>query len=169
MQPLSIEDRRYLEAAEGWLGLGNWQEANAELGCITPRMREHPVVLCMRWNIHAAAKQWELAATVARKLSQLVPDLPLGWLELAHALHALKRTKEARDVLLPVVDRFPEQYFMRYKLACYACQLGKLDETRHWLEAALELADSTELARTALQDPELKPFWSQCSDWGGRQ
>jgi predicted Zn-dependent protease len=169
MEPLGLEDRRYLAAAEGWLGLGNWREAKAELGCISPPMREHPVVLCMRWNIHAAAKQWELAADVARKRSQLVPNLPLGWLELAHALHALKRTQEARGVLLPVVDRFPRQYFMRYKLACYACQLGKLDEARHWLEAALEMADSTELVRTALEDPELKPFWSQATGLKARQ
>jgi predicted Zn-dependent protease len=106
-----------LEAAEGWLGLGNWQEAKAELDCISPPMRERPVILCLRWNIHAAAKQWQLAADVARKLSQLVPELSLGWLKLAHALHALKRTKEARDILLPVVDRFPGQFYIRYKLA----------------------------------------------------
>src|SRR5690348_2341162 len=133
---LDIADRRCLEAAEGWLELGNWQEANAELGGITSQMREHPVVLCMRWNIYAAGKQWELAAAVARRLSQLVPGLPVGWIELAHALHALKRTQEARDVLLPVVNRFPGQYFMCYKLACYACQLGRLDEARQWLQAA---------------------------------
>jgi len=28
---LEVEDHRYLDAAEGWLGLGNWREANEEL------------------------------------------------------------------------------------------------------------------------------------------
>ncbi len=159
MESLSVTETRCLEAAEGWLGLGNWQEAKAELDGISPKIREHPAVLCMRWNIHAAAKQWELAAVVARKLSQLVPDLPFGWIQLAHSLHALDRTEEARNVLLPVVARFPRQSFMRYKLACYACHLGHFQEARQWLETALDLGDSKEVAKMALQDPELKPLW----------
>lgn len=163
MQSLNIVDRKCLEAAEGWLGLGSWNEAKAELDSIRPQMREHPAVLCMRWNIHAAAKQWELAAVVARKLSQLVPGLPYGWIQLAHSLHALNRTEEARNILLPVVDRFPKQSLMRYKLACYACQLGHLKEARHWLETALELGDSREVAEMALLDPELKPLWLKLS------
>ncbi len=160
MSALDLEDRRHLDAVEGWLGLGGWQEAKAELDCISPPMREHPTVLAMRWNIHAAAKQWEAAAEVARTLSRRVPYLPTGWLELAHALHALKRTQEARDTLLPMLKRFPGEYFIPYKLACYACQLGRLEEARHWLGEALQLAGG-DLVRTALNDPELKPFWLQ--------
>src|ERR1039458_8915528 len=61
MQNLELQDRRYLEAAEGWLGLGNFLEANEELECITPQMRAHPDVLCMRWNVYAQAKKWKMA------------------------------------------------------------------------------------------------------------
>ena len=57
MQNLELQDRRYLEAAEGWLGLGNFLEANEELECITPQMRAHPDVLCMRWSVYAQAKK----------------------------------------------------------------------------------------------------------------
>ena len=159
MQPLSEPDKKCLDAAEGWLGLGNWIEAKAELDNLRPQMREHPAVLCVRWNIYAAAKQWEAAAVVARKLSQLTPQLAFPWIQLAHSLHSLKRTEEARNTLLPVVDRFPRQPFIRYKLACYACQLGHLQEAQHWLQAALELGDSTEVVKMALQDPDLKPLW----------
>jgi hypothetical protein len=56
MQNLELQDRRYLEAAEGWLGLGNFLEANEELECITPQMRAHPDVLCMRWSVYAQEK-----------------------------------------------------------------------------------------------------------------
>lgn len=161
MKTLDAHDRRTLEAAEGWLGLGNWEEAKAELEAMSPQVREHPAVLCMRWNIHAAAKQWDMAAVVASRLAQVVPELPFGWIQLAHSLHCLNRTEEARNVLLPVLDRFPKQSFMRYKLACYACQLGRLNEARHWLETALQLADSTEIAKMALRDPELIPLWVQ--------
>ena len=161
MQSLSVGDRRYLEAAEGWLGLANWQEAKAELDSVSPQGREHPAVLCMRWNIHAAAKQWEAAEIVARKLSQLLPELPFAWIQLAHSLHALKRTEEARNVLLPVVDKFPGQSLMRYKLACYECKLGHMSQAQHWLQSALQGRDCGEVAQMALQDPELKPLWTE--------
>ena len=164
MQSLTETDKRCLEAVEGWLGLGNWVEAKAELDSIRPQIREHPTVLYMRWNVHAFAKQWEIAAVIARKLSQLAPELPFPWIQLAHSLHSLQRTEEARNTLLPVVDRFPGQSFMRYKLACYACQLGHLKEAEHWLQKALELGDSTEVVKMALQDPDLKPLWLKRSD-----
>ncbi len=159
MRVLSVSEQACVRAAEGWLELGNWQEARAELDNIQPQWREHPVVLCMRWNVHAAAGEWEQATVVARKLAQLVPQIPVGWIQLAHALHALNRTEEARNTLLPVVNRFPGEALMRYKLACYDCQLGRLQEAEQWLESALALDDSSEVAKIALQDPELKPLW----------
>lgn len=161
MQSLGIVERRCLAAAEGWLGLGNWQEAKAELDSISPQMREHPAVLYQRWHIHAAAGQWEEAALVARKLSQLLPELPFGWLQLAHSLHALRRTEEARNILLSMLVRFPTQPIVPYKLACYACHLGHLEEARHWLETALEFGNMTEVAKMASEDPELRPLWSK--------
>jgi len=42
-------------AAVGWLGPGNWQEANEELEKITPAMRSHPDVLEVWWQIYAKA------------------------------------------------------------------------------------------------------------------
>jgi len=36
MKDLPFPDNKHLEAAEGWLGLGNWLEANEELENITP-------------------------------------------------------------------------------------------------------------------------------------
>src|SRR3974390_1895234 len=112
MQSLTETDKKCLEAAEGWLGLGNWVEAKAELDSIRPQIREHPMVLCMRWNVAAFAKHWERAAVIARKLSQLAPELPVPWIQLAHSLHSLRRTEEARNTLLPVVNRFPGQSLM---------------------------------------------------------
>jgi len=39
---LGFSDQRQLDAAEGWLELGNWLEANEELERISPEMRGHP-------------------------------------------------------------------------------------------------------------------------------
>jgi len=51
----------------------------------------------------------------------MLPEVAFGHLHFAYALHELKRTKEASHVLLSVVDKFPEEYLMRYNLPCHAC------------------------------------------------
>jgi hypothetical protein len=63
-------DQRHLEAAQGWLGLGNHLEANEELEQITPEYRAHPAVLQIRWQIYAQAKKWEGALHIASALAQ---------------------------------------------------------------------------------------------------
>jgi hypothetical protein len=51
MDPLPWPAQNHLQAAEGWLELGNAQEANQELERITPSLRAHPAVLDLRWGI----------------------------------------------------------------------------------------------------------------------
>jgi predicted Zn-dependent protease len=164
MSKLSLSDSRHLNAAEGWLELGNWQEANEELERITPEMRAHPTVLRVRWGIYAEAEKWEMAAEVARGISVLLPGNSWGWLQWAYSLHVLKRTDEARSVLISVVDKFPDQDMMSYNLACYCCQLGRLKEAMHWIGKAIDLAGKKDIRLTALDDPDLEPLWSQISE-----
>ena len=66
----------------------------------------------VRYHLYEKGKQWEPAAETAQLLCQVLPETPFGWIHLAYALHELKRTREAYDVLIPVVDRFPEDYVM---------------------------------------------------------
>jgi hypothetical protein len=63
MKKLSPPDSHHLKAAEGWLGLGNYLEANDELENIGPQMRAHPDVLEIRWEIYAKEKSGEPAWT----------------------------------------------------------------------------------------------------------
>lgn len=65
--PLPDSDR--LRAAEGWLELGNWQEANAELEALEPLARAHPLTLALRVRIYTAAGRWESALTVGKSLN----------------------------------------------------------------------------------------------------
>jgi hypothetical protein len=65
----------------------------------------------------------------------------LGWVHRSYYLHELKNTEEARDNLLRVVDKFLEDPIMRYNLACYECQLGKLEPAKNWLQKACEVGD----------------------------
>ena len=161
IKPLELHDQRHLEAAQGWFELGNCIEATEELEQITPEMRGHPSVLEVRFHIYAAAKKWEYAAEIAKAISEFAPDKPFGFIHQAYSLHELKRTREAWNVLLPVVDKFPKEYIIRYNLACYACQLGNLKEARDWLKKASDLAGTNEVKLMALKDADLEPLWKE--------
>ena len=159
MAHLSIDDYRHLLAAEGWFELGNHIEADAELDFIAPRHRSNPSVLKLRWFIYAHAKQWAACCDVGSELCRLAPKDPFGWIHRAHALHELKRTEEAWEILCSVVDEFPADWRIRYDLACYACRLGLFDEAHGWLnEAFLTSGDPKRVKRMALDEPELRPL-----------
>jgi tetratricopeptide (TPR) repeat protein len=158
MNELSLSDIRHLEAARGWLGLKNWREASAEIANIPSALHVHPDVLQVRWAIHAAAKEWELAAQVAESFRQAKPGSPFGFVHLAYSLHEMKRTKEAQEVLLLVLDKFRDEFIIRYNLACYACQLGDSEGAWKWLEKSMALTDPSEVKQMALSDPDLEPL-----------
>ena len=164
MKDLEHHDQRHLEAAQGWFELGNCIEATKELDSIAPEMRGHPGVLQVRFQIYSAAREWEFAAEIAKAISEILPGSPFGFIHLAFALHELKRSQEAWNVLLPVVDKFPDEYIIRYNLACYACQLGNRQEAWDWLEKAIELAGKKKVRVMALEDPDLEPLWPKISE-----
>jgi predicted Zn-dependent protease len=159
LKALEPPDDFFLKSAEGWLELGDWLEANEELERITPAMRAHPNVLRMRWEIYAKAGKWEMAAEVGRGISVAWPDNPWGFIHYAFALHELKRTKEAWGVLIPIADKFPDEFRISYNLACYCCQLGELKDSMQWLEKAIELAGENDIRLMALEDDDLEPLW----------
>src|SRR4051812_29719013 len=99
MKELPWQDVHRLEAAEGWLGLGIWREANAEIEQIFPELQDHPTVLRVRLAICDAACHWDQAVVVATALTKATPEDPKVWLHRSFALHELKRTREARDSL----------------------------------------------------------------------
>jgi tetratricopeptide (TPR) repeat protein len=159
MKPFAWPDSHHLAAAQGWLELGNHLEAFEELECITPQLRAHPHVLKLRWEIYAKARHWFAAMNVAAALVRLLPDEVDGWIHRSFALHELKRTAEARDLLLPAVAKFPKEASIPYNLACYETQLGNSAQGKEWLEKAFALDATKELKLQFLSDPDLEPLW----------
>lgn len=157
-QKWPLDDKRHLEAAEGWLELGAHIEAEVELEHISPENRAHSAVLEVQWQVLAKAKKWEAALDIASAIIRLSPEDTFGWVHRSFSLHELKRTAEAKDKLLQVVDRFPDEAIMRYNLACYECQLGHLDQARNWLEKAFKLSDPKKMKLMALDDVDLVPL-----------
>ena len=115
-------------------------------------------MLEVRWAIYAAAKKWEAALDIAATFIQLAPGHPFGWLHRLFALHELNRTAEARDNLLRVVDTFSDNATMRYNLACYESQLGRMEEAKSWLVEAFKLGDKRRMKQMALTDSDLEPL-----------
>jgi predicted Zn-dependent protease len=156
---LPSADRHHLQAAEGWLELGDHQEAHKELEQITADSRAHPDVLELRWQIDARARQWAACVDTGRSLIQLAPERAASWIHYAFALHELKRTQEAWEALSSVAQKFPADPTIPYNLACYACQLGDLVGARDWLAQAFRLGNAKEIKSQAISDPDLAPLW----------
>ena len=161
MQPLEHPDLFHVNAAQGWLDLGNAAEATTELGHISSGLQNHPEVLEVAWQIAVKQTRWLDALTISEQLCALVPDNAFGWIHRSFCLHELKRTREAWDTLLPMAETFPREWLLRYNLACYACQLGRLEESKAWLGRAAELLDRDAINRLAAEDPDLKPLFQQ--------
>lgn len=158
MRLLDFPDRHRVLSAEGWLELGSSAEAAQELRLISRAAESHPDVLELRWRLYAAKGAWDVALDVARVVSQIDPARPSGWIHQSFSLHELKRTGEARDLLLPLANRFPKDSIIPFNLACYACHLGNLTEAREWLLRARKLLPKAEFKSMALADSDLAPL-----------
>lgn len=156
--PLNYADAHRLRAAQGWLELGDSKSAAEELQQIGAESQEHPLVLMLGWHVHAKAANWAACVETGRLLTRVVPGSPFGWVNLCNALYFVGRTQEAFDTLLPLLATFPTNELLPYNLACYACQLGRLEEARSYLEKAFALGDAQELRLKAQDDPDLKPL-----------
>lgn len=161
MRELDPPDSHHLNAATGWLELHNTTEAKAELVELSAENRRHPEVLELEWRVYAEEKDWPRAWDAARKLVEIDPDNPSGWIHQSYSLHEMKRTREAYDLLAPVVTKFPGLSTIPYNLACYTCQLGNHETARQWLARAIEIRSKEEIRKVALTDPDLKPMWEE--------
>jgi predicted Zn-dependent protease len=159
MKRIEPPDSHHFSAAQGWIELGCDGEAEQELAKIGPATRRHPQVLQLRWQLLAKAKHWEECLLIGRTMVQVEPDEPYGWINRANALFYLKRFQEAYDSLLPALDRFHQNAFMRYNLACYRCQQGNLEEALEWFKTALDMGERVQLIEMGLKDPDLEPLW----------
>jgi tetratricopeptide (TPR) repeat protein len=114
----------------------------------------------VEFALHSHRADWPAALTVARQLVALAPARASGWL---HQSYAVRRVPEgglraAWEALRPAADQFPKEPVIAYNLACYAAQLGQLDQAWDWLKRAAALADEGCIARMAKADDDLAPL-----------
>lgn len=160
MEKIEPPDNHYLSAAVGWLGLGNAQEARAELANVRQSRLRHPDVLEVRWAVYAHEKNWLEALSVAAELVQVAPERASGWLHRAYALRRVPNgtLQNAWDALLPAFEKFPEEPIIPFNLACYACQMGQLKTAQTWLKRSFRAGGKDHIKQMALADPDLEPL-----------
>jgi predicted Zn-dependent protease len=158
---LAPPDCHLVDAAMGWLELGNPAEALVELAQLSDRVRNDPLVLETKWQIFARTERWNESLPIAQTFCSVAPGVPQGWLHQAVSLYRLNRTQEAWELLLPMAEKFPKSWVIAYDLACYACQLAKVEDGRSWLRKAFRLHEPAEVKLLALADPDLKVLWPE--------
>jgi tetratricopeptide (TPR) repeat protein len=151
-------DHFHLQAAEGWLGLGNHLEASSELTKISPANQSDPAVLALRWHIWADQREWREAFEMAERLIAAAPDQVQPWIWLAYSARRMEGggIPEAKAKLLEAAKRFPEDALVRYNLGCYEAQLGNREEALRYLGEAFKLGDRKHLKAMAMADPDLE-------------
>ena len=158
MKPIRPPDLHHLNAALGWLELGDTESASEELICVSPELTLHPTVLDLQWQIHAARKGWKRASEIGQQLVDTSPEIESGWIHHSFALHELQRTTEAKALLEQALKKFPGNGLIRYNLACYACQLDDAKEAMFWLGEAMSIEGKKKILKMAQNDPDLAPL-----------
>lgn len=145
---------RHLEYARGYLELGLLTESEAELNAITAADHDTPDVLSLWLELHLAKKQWLPMLDIGRRLTELDPQQPPGWVLWAYALRELHQVETALAILLRGKALHGDKCaIIHYNLACYYCLLGDRPNARIALTTACRMDPS--FKATALDDPDL--------------
>jgi len=126
---LKHPDPMHLEAAAGWIQLGDYDSANDELEKIRAEWRAHPDVLELRWLIYSNDEQWDACLDITSAVVKMASDRVSGRVDKAYSLRRVSGggIEKAKLVLDEAVKLFPTEWAVQYNLACYCAQLGQLD------------------------------------------
>jgi tetratricopeptide (TPR) repeat protein len=155
---LEPPDQMHWRAATGFVELGMYLDATAELEKIDPFNRAAPKILALRMEIYRGLEKWELMQVVAQKLAEFQPDNVQWVTSLAYAARRANSIEAAKQILIKAEPKFPKEAIIKYNLACYFCQTRETETAKNYLKQAFKI-DSN--CRTmALDDPDLQPLWN---------
>jgi tetratricopeptide (TPR) repeat protein len=158
-EQLNHSDNMCLRAAEGWLELGDIVSAIKELNEISAQAQTHFAVLFIRYEIFAKAQEWDEAAELSARLTNLLPDEPAVWICFAYSTRRKRGggIAQAKQILLEAESKFSGEYQFPFKLACYCSQLNQLEEAENWLDKAMQL-NGKAVQKLVIDNPDLKPL-----------
>ncbi len=158
MKTLEYPDRHHVNAANGWLELGNVAEARLEADAISLPGRAHLEAFLVRWKIAARLQNWSEAHRIATIFTKVVPNQVTGWICLSYSLYRLKRPLEAWMQLLPRAADFPRVSAIPYMLACYAHELGNHKLANQFLLRSADLGGPSEIKGCLTAAGDLPPI-----------
>jgi hypothetical protein len=167
---MNADDRRHIEAASGWVGLGLYAEAVSELEWVSGESKFCPESLEVCWRIYAHYGRWGECLNIGKELVAKAPDDAMNHIFLCEALHRLNRTEEAYFTLRGVLEQFDDCITCFYNLASYASRLGWNVVAKCWLETTFKLSEDSEFENyyrnLAREDDDLKSLWPEIAELG---
>jgi tetratricopeptide (TPR) repeat protein len=154
--PLEQNDLQHLKAAHGYIELGMFLEANAELEEIDPFCRVLPDVLYARLAIYQGLEKWEAMAAIANRLVEWNPNEPGYFVDLAYATRRAESLSAAHAILLRGEKLHPKEGTIQFNLACYETQLGNIEKAKQHLKNAIAIHPQFKMM--ALEDKDLEPL-----------
>jgi predicted Zn-dependent protease len=151
------EERWLLQRADGFLDLGMTQKAREELDRVAQAHRGSAAFRAVSMRVAFEEKDWHRAADIASSLREQFPCEPAFWIQLAYAKRRSDGIEVARHILTDALARFPKVATIPFNLACYECQLGRLDEAMRRLNQAVAL--DAQCREAALEDEDLRALW----------
>jgi len=145
-----------LNAAIGYMNLDMTDDALAELNALPEAERSRTEAVALRTAVLIRRREWDRALQLAAALCRTHPDHPSPYLDAAFCLHEMKRTAEAKEVLLTGPHTLRSTGIFHYNMACYEAQLGNLGAARDYLGQAVRMDDR--YREMALNDPDLQPL-----------
>ncbi len=152
-----IRTETRLQYANGYLDLGMTREASRELDAIDEESPLTNKYLTIRIRLYLQTKKWKQMGLNAKKLAELEPENPFGWVNWAYALKERNRVKEALQIAKSGLEFVPEEAVLWFNYACYCSLLGNVEDASHHLDQAVRLDKTFEAA--AVDDPDLDNLW----------
>jgi len=150
-------DQLHLNAAAGFLQIGEPMDAWNELEEITAANRAEVEVLTVRLAVCRGLEKWELAEEVARHLIKHDPHNVMHVVALAEVMGHREGPVAAAAVYEFAIDRFPDLAMLRVSLAVELVKAGQVEDAKRVLKTAFEL--DPDLRMVALDHPGLEAIW----------
>lgn len=132
-------------------------EALRELDDLPEDAFDRPGVLELRLAVLMRAQRWTDALSVGRRLCEVCPQDPIGFIHAAYCLHELRETKLAREILLAGPASLIKEATYHYNMACYECVLGHQEAALASLEVSFQL--DRKYRAYAREDSDLAPLF----------
>ena len=150
---------RRLLAAEGYIELEMYAEAQAELQQLDPGYFALEQTVVMQLCTWAGLHKWKKAHQLATALARQDPDNPQWAIWSASALCRLQSVEAAKGILLQALTSHPDNANIHYNLSCYESRLRHFDRARRHLARAIQLDPRFKLV--AVNDRDLEALWLQ--------